>query len=364
MKYSLLALLVCFLISCDSETKDPENPDKTVDLAELRQEIATHLTNDLILPAFEELNQKSLSLSQAAISFKNDMNEDNLAELSTKHQDLWICWQRTSLYYFGPTVNNALRASLNTYPTDEEKIENNIATGSYQLGSLENQDAEGLPALDYLLNSMGEIEPLSDFSAARLDYIAVLASSIQNHIATTNDAWNNGEFIQTFSGTNATGTDVGSALGLIVNGIDLHFQRFVRDGKVAIPAGLRSAGVPRPQSVEVPYGKYSTSLLKTALVAYQDYFNGKSFTRNDGPSLLAYLRQIDQADLADRIDNHFTILLDKVEQLDPSIIDQIETDNEALIDVFLSMQDLVAIFKSDMASVMGISITNLDNDGD
>jgi len=363
MKYSLLALMVCFLISCGEKT-ETVSTDEMIDLAELRQEIAIHITNDLILPAFQELNRKAASLNQAAVNFQQEANQDNLITLRAEHQEFWNIWQKTSLYYFGPSVNNGLRAGLNTYPTDADKIENNIATGTYQIGSLGNQDAEGLPALDYLLNSIEEISQLADFSEARLDYIQVLTSAIQTKVSASNDDWNKGVFVQQFTGTDATGTDVGSALGLIVNGIDLHFQRFVRDGKVAIPAGLRSAGVVRPQSVEVLYGNYSTALLRNALKAYQDYFNGTSLTRNDGPSILEYLRKIDQPDLADQINTHFTILLEKVDRLDPSIAQQIEIDNEALIEVFLSMQDLVAIFKSDMASVMGISITNQDNDGD
>jgi len=32
--------------------------------------------------------------------------------------------------------------------------------------------------------------------------------------------------------------------------------------------------------------------------------------------------------------------------------------------VFIEMQKIVVLFKSDMASLMGISITNQDNDGD
>ena len=32
--------------------------------------------------------------------------------------------------------------------------------------------------------------------------------------------------------------------------------------------------------------------------------------------------------------------------------------------VFLEMQKLVTLIKSDMASIMGITITNQDNDGD
>lgn len=364
MRYFLFTFLVCLLVSCGENGSEITNPDEIVDLAELRQEIATHITNDLIFPAYQELSSKSKSLKEAATAFAQNPNPDNLDNLKTAHRESWINWQKTSLYYFGPTVNNGLRAGLNTYPTDADKIETNITSGDYQIGSIANQDAEGLPALDYLLNGMEETTPLSDFTEARLAYICALASAVHNQVMVAEDDWSNGAFIEFFTGTDATGTDVGSALGLIVNGIDLHFQRFVRDGKIAIPAGLRSAGVVRPQSVEVRYGRYSTQLLKTSLQAYRDYFNGTSLTRNDGPSILAYLRQIDQPDLADQIDNHFTILLDKVDQLDSSIVQQIETDNEALIQVFLSMQDLVAIFKSDMASVMGISITNQDNDGD
>ncbi len=364
MKYFLLTFTICLLVSCGETGSETGDPDEMVDLAELRQEISRHITNDLILPAFQELSSKSELLQAAAATFAENPDQINLDNLRAAHKESWISWQKTSLYYFGPTVNNGLRAGLNTYPANADKIETNISTGSYQLGSLANQDAEGLPALDYLLNGMDELTPLADLTEERLAYINALATAIYDQVLATEDDWNNGVFKDFFTGTDATGTDVGSALGLIINGIDLHFQRFVRDGKVAIPAGLRSAEVTRPLLVEALYGKYSTQLLKTSLQAYQNYFNGTSLTRNDGPSILEYLRRIDQVDLANQIDNHFTILLDKVDRLDPSIAQQIETDNEALIDVFLSMQDLVAIFKSDMASVMGISITNQDNDGD
>ncbi len=369
MRYSLFALLVCFLIGC-GDSSDCPNPqdcpdlEETVDLAELRQEIAIHLTNNLILPAYQDLSEKSVALNQAATTFSADATDENLSNLKTAHQALWYCWQKTSLFYFGPIVNNGLRAGINTYPTDPDKIEANILTGTYQLGSLGNQDAEGLPALDYLLNNEDGITPLGEFTQERLDYISTLTTAIFEQVQNVEADWNNGSFKDNFTGTNTTGTDVGSAMGLIVNGIDLHFQRFVRDGKIAIPAGLRSAGIPRPFAVEALYGKYSTSLLLSSLNAYKDYFNGKSIIRNDGPCILEYLRKIDQPVLADQIDNHFTILIDKVELLDASIAQQIEIDNEALIEVFRSMQDLIAIFKSDMASVMGISITNQDNDGD
>ena len=300
MKYSLLALFVCLIMGCGNE---PSGPDTNVDLAELRGEIATNTINNLVLPAFQELNQKSVALNQAANNFRANTDEANFDELRTKHRELWTCWQKTSLYFLGPTVDNGLRTSLNTYKTDEDKIENNILTGTFQLGSLGNQDAEGLPALDYLLNGVDDLAPLSFFSEERLDYINVLTTAILDNVATTDDDWNNGEFVENFTSANANGTDVGSALGLIVNGIDIHFQRFVRDGKVAIPSGIRTAGVVRPEAVEARFGGYSTSLLETSIIGYRDYFNG-----NGGPSILEYLQQIDQTELADRIDTHLSLI--------------------------------------------------------
>ena len=165
MKYILLTFMVCLLVSCGDNISETGNPDELVDLAEFRQEISRHLTNELILPAYQELSSKSDLLQEAAATFAENPDQTNLDNLKAAHQASWISWQKTSLYYLGPTVNNGLRAGLNTYPADVDKIENNIATGSYQLGSLANQDAEGLPALDYLLNGMDELAPLADFTA-------------------------------------------------------------------------------------------------------------------------------------------------------------------------------------------------------
>ena len=43
---------------------------------------------------------------------------------------------------------------------------------------------------------------------------------------------------------------------------------------------------------------------------------------------------------------------------------EIENDIDKVLDVFLEMQKLVPLLKSDMASIIGVAITNQDNDGD
>ena len=274
---------------------------------------------------------------------------------------------------FGPAEEVALRKSLNTYPTDAIQIDANIESGNYILGSLANQAAVGFPALDYLLNGLAENNEgireeymVTERSNNRKQYLTDLAVDVQTRVTTSLNGWlPSGENqVAVFTETDALGIDVGSSLSIIVNSIDLHFQRFARDGKVAIPAGIRSAGVPRPKAIEALYGGYSTELLQASLVAYEQLYMGVGVNDEDKESLYDYLVAIDAKDLADDIQAQFEITKTAANALTDPFGEQIATDVEAVTNVFIEMQKLVVFFKADMASLMGISITNQDNDGD
>ena len=275
-------------------------------------------------------------------------------------------WQIAAIYQMGPTETNALRAALNLYPTDETKIENNIANGNFTIGSISNQGAEGLPALDYLLHAQdvdNTVEMMLQ-NPGRLAYTEALIKEILDRTSLVENGWRTNTFLTQFTSEQAAGTDVGSAMGMLVNAIDLHFQRFLRDGKVAIPAGVRSAGIPRPKAVEALYAGYSKDLLLHAMQAYQDLFEGKGVNGVSGTSIYVYLEAIDQPGLVIDLTAAFTEANSRIESLADNFRDQIEVDEMPLIEVFLALQDIVTLIKSDMVSVIGITITNQDNDGD
>ncbi|HBX67301.1 MAG TPA: peptidase M75 superfamily protein, partial [Balneolaceae bacterium] len=48
------------------------------------------------------------------------------------------------------------RDNLNIYPTDTTEIKENIQTGSYNLALPSLNNSQGFPALDYLLNGLGD----------------------------------------------------------------------------------------------------------------------------------------------------------------------------------------------------------------
>jgi hypothetical protein len=53
-----------------------------------------------------------------------------------------------------------------------------------------------------------------------------------------------------------------------------------------------------------------------------------------------------------------------VANLNDPLSDKVVTETEACRKVFETLQNLVVLFKTDMTSAMGVSITYADNDGD
>jgi predicted lipoprotein len=359
-------LATAFVLSCSKNKNDIPGEDPDKDLTTARKEVAAQVANHHILPAYDLLAKASNNLNVQVQTFKGEISIENLVKLQSAVKELWLVWQDAAIYQMGPTENNTLRAAINLYPVNIAKIEENINTGSYIIGSIGNQGAEGLPAIDYLLNASPNDDVIQVFNEdiSRLSYLETLIVKLDELINVVELQWREGMFLTEFKSDQATGTDVGSAVGILVNAMDLHFQRFVRDGKVAIPAGVRSAGIPRPMATEALYGGYSGELLERALVAYQSLFEGEGIDGINGISIYGYLSKIDQAALVDDVRVLFVTAIQQTRQLDNSFSDQIMTDEKPMVELFLTLQGNVALMKSDMASVMGIAITNQDNDGD
>jgi len=378
--FFLTITLTILMLACEKESGAEITPTSitpteapTVDLTTVRGDIANNVANGIIIPAYENLNAQVAQLSASVLAFSNAPSEATLVEAQSALKSSWLAWQRAAIYMFGPAESVALRKSLNTYPTNTNQIDANIASGDYILGSLANQAAVGFPALDYLLNGIAaDNATIADYynnmerSNNRKLYLNDLAIDIQSRVQTTLNGWTPmGEnYVANFTEADALGIDVGSSMSILINSIDLHFQRFARDGKVAIPAGVRSAGVPRPKAIEALYGGYSTELLNASLVAYKNLYLGIDAGDIDGAGLHDYLVAIDAKDLADDVLAQFEVAQTAANNLSDPFGEQITSDVDKVTNVFVEMQKLVVFFKSDMASLMGVSITNQDNDGD
>lgn len=365
---SKITLLSSFLLisllfaACGKNTSSEDQTDFD------RSEMLSNYGNNIILPVFEDMQTVANELETTAENFKTERTAEQLETLQSTLKDARLAWQDVSPFQFGPAESILLRTSVNTYPSDTDKIDENISSGEYSIGSIDNQDAAGLPALGYLLHGVGnsteEILAMytSDTEAEnRMNYLLDNISFIKKQVNTATNDWqtSGGDYISTFLSEDNSGTDVGSSLGMLINSYILHYERFVRDGKIGIPAGVSSAGVKRPTSTEAYYGGYSLELAIANLEQIERIFTG-----GNAKGLDDNLEALGAGDLADEIQTQLDEAQSALQQLNDPLSQQIENNNEPVLTSFEELQELVSLLKADMTSVLGITITYQDNDGD
>ncbi|NGP89260.1 imelysin family protein [Fodinibius halophilus] len=330
-------------------------------------------SENVILPAYNMLQDSVDQLNSSATTFSNTPNTQNLEVLQQSLKGARLAWQNASLFEFGPAEMQLLRTSLNTYPTDTTKINDNINSGNYSLGSLDNQDAVGFPAVGFLVygDNKTDSEIVSQFTNEtnaqnRMDYLLDNIAFIKENVDAVVTKWkaDGDNYASTFLSEENSGTDIGSSMGMLINAMVLHYERFLRDGKIGIPSGVRSAGIPRPSTTEALYGGYSVELAIENMQAFKRLYLGIDLNSNDGLGLQENLDAVGTATLADEIETNIDQSLDKLNALNDPLSQQVDSNNDPVVEAFQAMQKVVTLVKADMTSALGITITYQDNDGD
>lgn len=366
---AILLILASILYACGSDNSVTNTDENDFD----RAEMLNNFGNNIILPSYEELKSNVDELNSSLDEFASDPNETMLSSAQNNLKEARLAWQNANVFQFGPAESNILRVILNTFPADTDKIDSNIESGDFNLNTIGNRDAAGFPALGYLLHGVGEsdadvVAAYTDDSNAdnRLQYLQENIDLIKSAVDATYEAWSpeDGNFIAEFLDESNAGVDVGSSLGQLINAFILHYERFIRDGKIGIPAGVRSANIPRPSAAEAFYGGYSVELAIENMRTVSRLYFGNSLNGEQGLGLNDNLIALDAQDLADNTGTELNEAIASLEALSDPLSAQIETDNDPVLNAFQEMQDLVVLMKADMASRLGISITFQDNDGD
>jgi len=361
---SLALCLGILFYACDSGGDDDGPAPPEFD----RAAMLTNYADNLILPGYRELQTSTDQFKAAVDAFEAEATTANLEALRSNFKTVRLAWQKVNFFQFGPAETNTLRTILNTYPADTDKIEMNIDNGGYTLGSVDNIAAGGFPAVAYLIYGQQKTdqEILEDFTSQpnameRLTYLTDNADFIKTAIDAVTNAWepSGGDYRATFLDSSNGGTGTGSSTSLMTNALIQHYERFLRDGKIGIPAGVRSAGVPRPTATEAYHGGYSSELVVANLQAFKSLLTGGT-----GSGLDDNLRFLQEDQLVTDILAGLDQAISDAQQLSDPLSSEIENDPQPAIDVFTSMQEALVLIKVDMTSALGITITFQDNDGD
>lgn len=365
MKKYFYILLATTIISCSSD--ESENPIDNFD----RKTILISTYDNIIIPAYNDLNNKLNALQTSINSFINTPNEESLNVVRKNWVNSYISWQSVAMFNIRKAEEIFYADIMNVYPCNQTLINNKIADSTYQIEpiSINTLGTTGFPAIGYLIYGLGSDSSnvLSYYTNAdALKYNAYLSALISNMTYNTEIVladWENNKsnFI------NSTGNTSTSSLNKIINDFLQYFEKRVREAKIATPSGVRGDLIPKPEQIESLFKpEISKELLQHAFTSIERFYYGNSYFGLElGAGLESYLKYLDNSEeLRNAISNQIDDIKEKINLLDENFILQLENDPQAMWDVFYSMQLLVTYTKSDMLSKFNISSDYMDNDGD
>ncbi len=363
-----IVLLVSIIYACsDDGPTEPGSSDFN------RQAMLVNWADHIIIPAFTAFAGDTDPLKTAAENFSSDPTQQNLDALRDAWEAAYLSFQQVSMFEIGRAMEIRFRDNLNIYPTDPEKIHNNIEGGAYNLELPSLNDSQGFPALDYLLYGLDNSDTgILAFYTAGPDaegyrtYITDLATRIDD---LTNEVLNHWENTFRDEFVNNSGSGVNASVDMMVNDYIFYYEKALRYGKVGLPAGVFS-GTPSSMHVEAYYRKdLSKTLLLEAIDAVQNFFNGRHYNSETvGESLKSYLDFLNTmkqgTDLGTLINNQFESARSEVQALNDNFVEQVETDNSGMLMAYEELQMNVVNMKVDMLQALNISVDYVDADGD
>lgn len=321
------------------------------------KDMLTNVGNNIILPNYQTLADDVLVMKESIDNLKLNPSELTLTTAQDDFITAYKSWQTTSSYmYFGPAENLAL-ITMNSFPTDVSRIEENISSSIYDLESGANTTAIGFPALDYLLfngTATQVIQKLQNGNYSK--YVTDVSAHISNTINTVSTTWKD-TYINTF--LEAKGTDAGSSISLLVNSMIHDFEAGGREAKIGVPAGVRTLNEVIPQNVEAFYSGNSILLAKEHIKAVKILFEG-----NGGLSFKGILAEVEKESLATKISTQFDDIITALDGLEDPFSSALENDNGMALSVYGEYQKLLPLLKVDLTAALGLLISYQDSDGD
>ena len=368
--YSLIFLFI-FLFSCSEDNSTPASSDNYD-----RKELLSNLVNNIIIPAHQNFNNELQLFESTVNSFDDDRSISNLEMIQDQFIVAYRAWQYIEMFNIGYAEEIYYASKMNIYPANTTRILENINSDNIDLDGNSNQfSAQGFPAIDYLFFGLAEnntqiLNIYTSDNNQTFSYLKLLVTKMIQNTDSVINYWqtNRQDFI------NSTGNTSSSSLNMLANDFVYYYEKGLRANKIGIPAGVWSGEL--PQNVEAYYkSDISKMLAIEGLQASADFFNGIHFgdSQTNGEGLYDYLAYLDDTNysdstmfvgLQDDIVDSFHNSMVKLNQLNDNFALQIETDNMKMLEAYDAIQQGVVRLKTNMLSILGISVDYYDADGD
>lgn len=367
MKKSILFILSIILIISACQKSAVNKTDVVLDS---RGELLENVTNNIIIPAYENLKSDIDNLSQSAIDFTNNPDLSTISILRNAWLNAYVSWQRVEMFTIGKAEEINYIKSMNTYPCNTTQINNNLLSQSYDLNTsnFPSWSAQGFPALDYMLYGLDSDSNMilnyytGNDGEKYLSYLNDLIAQMSSNTTLVVQDWQNNKtnFI------NSDGNTATSSFNVLTNDFIYYYEKGLRANKIGIPCGVWNGFQPYEIGIEAYYRKdISKHLALTSLNACRDFFMGRGVNSEMlGVSYADILSENGESSLSSEIINAINEAEIAITNLASNFRLQLTQDQTNMLYAYDEIQDVVALLKVKMLNSLDVTVDYQDSDGD
>jgi uncharacterized protein len=375
----LIGIVVLSAVSCQQT-----GTNASIDEAFDRRTFLRTVSTTIIIPAYRTAQTRINALQTSVQAFTETPTASTLRAAQTAWTEAYKAWISASPFNFGPADGSfgTLRQNIATFPINTALTERFITDGVVDLNNF-NRDTRGLLGVEYLLfaNASSTANTLEKFSgeagASRRRYLTVITSDVKMRFDAVAGAWlatGAESYAERFAADN--GTNIGSSTSLLFNEFVTSYEE-LKNFKFGLPLGLRPGQLrTEADKVEGLYSGLSLEFARLHLEAVQSIWYGRQVnlqgntSPNPNPSATgfeSYLASVAGGnDLIMSTKSQLAVLnaaFAAIPTTTPMSV-LVGQNHPSLIATYSEMQKQTRFFKSDMSSLLGISITFSSGDGD
>ena len=368
----LIAALFLLLFAC---SKSPSTPNPGIESPGTfdKSAMLSNYADNVIIPSYQQLQENVDALVNAVNAFADAPSTEAQTSAKIAFSQAYVRYEYVEVFNFGPAGTAQLDYYINFsggfdysftqdgalagYTVDSVTIENNIASGNYDLTTYNRNNfySQGFPALNYLLFGPNAIQKFGNNTANRAKYLKDVAMRMKTLVDKVVADWTS--YRSTF--VNNTKSDVGSPIGNLVN--MLAYQMDMMKGpRIGWPFGKQSNGIVFASKSEGYFAGIGSQLARANMRSLKNAFVGGTGSKG----ISAYLVSLKKDALNADVLSQFDVVTEKLDAIPDPLSESFINDATKVEDAYKEIQKLLTLLKTDVSSALGVQISFMDNDGD
>lgn len=335
-----------------------------------RQQVITSLSDDLIIPRYQEVAQQMDDLNVALVNLCANPSAETLATARTAWREARAPWMRSQAMWFGPVMDRRSRSLVDWSPVDPGRIEATLtkreSVSANDVREFFGSTQRGLGAIEHVIFGEDAVAPasLGDHGGIRCQYLTALGDVVSEEMAGVLADWTgngspSGGYAGYFKGTASVALVEQQAVDEAVR-TSVFITRSIADMKLGKALGANGGGSD-PSAIPGAGGNNAVADLRNQVLGMQDVYLGSGVEGSLGVSAL--VRGVsEEAD--ERLRGHFTAALEAIDGLQEPLQTTVVSNPEPARLAHQRIQELQRALNTEVVSLLGVTVGFADTDGD